>query len=63
MISFEENERRFLESTKEEYLGNNKPINLISPKVSVYVTTYQHARFINKCLDQILAQKTSFRLK
>jgi glycosyltransferase involved in cell wall biosynthesis len=60
MISFEENERRFVESTKEEYLGNNKPINLISPKVSVYVTTYQHARFINKCLDQILAQKTSF---
>ena len=32
----------------------------ISPKVSVVVPTYQHAAFIEKCIDSILAQRTTF---
>ncbi len=45
---------------QEEYLGIEKGINLAEPLVSVSVTTYQHAHFIQQCLDGILAQTTNF---
>jgi glycosyltransferase involved in cell wall biosynthesis len=54
----EELERRFL--LQKEYLGDNKPINKITPMVSVLVTTYQHSKFIRECLDGILMQKTDY---
>src|SRR5258705_2008369 len=46
-----------------EYLGPNKPVNDVSPLVSVCVTTYQHAVFIAECLDGILAQETPFPIE
>lgn len=33
---------------------------VFSPYVSVWVLTYNHARFISQCLDGILAQRTNF---
>jgi glycosyltransferase involved in cell wall biosynthesis len=51
-------ERRFLAQT--EFLGEHKPVNETRPLVSACVVTYQHARFIGRCLDSILAQRTSF---
>ncbi len=30
------------------------------PKVSILVTTYQHGRLIEQCLQSLLAQKTNF---
>ena len=33
------------------------------PKVSVCVTTFNHEKYVRKCLDSILAQKTSFRFE
>ena len=44
----------------EEYLGLDKPVNTIEPIVSVCVITYQHADYIEKCLEGILMQKTDF---
>ena len=46
--------------TDEEYLGNDKPVNKITPVVSVSLTTYNHEAFIGQCLDGILMQKTTF---
>jgi glycosyltransferase involved in cell wall biosynthesis len=43
-----------------EYLGQDKPVNAINPKVSVCVITYNHATFIAECLDNILKQETDF---
>lgn len=43
-----------------EYLGTDKPVNHIQPKVSICITAYQHAEYIRQCLDGALAQKTSF---
>ncbi len=43
-----------------EYLGVSKPINKISPLLSVCIPTYQHAGFIAECLDSVLSQKVSF---
>jgi len=43
-----------------EYLGIGKPVNNISPLVSVCIPTYQHASFITECLDSVLSQVTSF---
>jgi glycosyltransferase involved in cell wall biosynthesis len=43
-----------------EYLGQDKPVNKISPVVSVCVITYNHAPFIRECLDSILMQETDF---
>jgi glycosyltransferase involved in cell wall biosynthesis len=51
-------DRRFL--AQAEFLGDGKPVNAIRPLVSACVVTYQHARFIEQCLDSILAQRTSF---
>jgi len=51
-------EERFL--MQQEYLGNEKPVNKITPLVSVCVATYQHAGFISQCLESILGQKTNF---
>ncbi|MFW5983238.1 MAG: glycosyltransferase family 2 protein, partial [bacterium] len=47
-----------LESTEKliQY-RHNVPDN---PLVSVCVQTYQHAKYIEQCLDGILMQKTSF---
>ena len=44
----------------EEYLGFDKPVNKTVPLVSVSVITYQHADFIEECLDGILTQQTDF---
>jgi glycosyltransferase involved in cell wall biosynthesis len=51
---------KLLLPTDEEYLGNDKPVNKITPVVSVSVTTYNHEAFIGQCLDGILMQQTSF---
>lgn len=45
---------------QKEYLGLSKPVNNTEPKVSVFVTAYQHVSYIIECLDSILAQKTNF---
>ena len=45
---------------EKEYLGTNKPVNKISPIVSVCIATYQHAGFIKDCLEGALMQKTDF---
>lgn len=42
---------------QQEYLGHNKPVNKVQPLVSVYVTAYQHARYITACLEGILTQE------
>lgn len=49
---------RFL--AQEEFLGDDKEVNRTQPLVSVCVITYQHAPFIRQCLDNILAQETTF---
>src|SRR5690606_30314404 len=54
----QELERRF--HLQDEYLGLDKPVNGISPMVSVRVATYQHAPYIANCLDSLLMQKTTF---
>jgi glycosyltransferase involved in cell wall biosynthesis len=41
-------------------MNNKTTIDLNAPLVSVCVTTYQHANFIEQCLDSILMQETSF---
>lgn len=51
------NERFLLQ---KEFLGPNKPINFITPLVSVVVTTYQHGSYITECLDSILMQEIKF---
>jgi glycosyltransferase involved in cell wall biosynthesis len=43
-----------------EYLGQNKVVNSIQPLVSVCVVTYNHAPYIEECLDSILNQQTDF---
>jgi len=45
---------------QKEYLINKESINILNPFVSVHVITYQHAKYIAKCLDGILMQKTDF---
>ncbi|MDR2410261.1 MAG: glycosyltransferase [Bacteroidales bacterium] len=51
------NERFLLQ---KEYLGTEKPVNKISPLVSVTVATYQHYNYIKECLNGILMQKVNF---
>lgn len=41
-----------------EYLGTEKPINKIEPKVSICIVTYNHEQYIAQCLDSILMQET-----
>ncbi len=57
-IILEEGKKRF--AAQKEYLGENKPVNHLTPLVSVNVATYQHAAFIARCLDGILMQETAF---
>ncbi|MEI7675362.1 MAG: glycosyltransferase [Bacteroidales bacterium] len=52
-----------LHSRQIEYLGLEKPINIINPLVSVWVITYQHRNFITDCLAGILMQKTNFPIE
>jgi glycosyltransferase involved in cell wall biosynthesis len=49
-----------IHSLQVEHLGSNKPINKITPLVSVFVTTYQHAKYVSECLESILMQKINF---
>ena len=51
-------ESRFL--LQNEYLGDEKPVNILTPLVSVTVATYQHENYIRECLEGILMQNTSF---
>ena len=44
----------------EEYLGREKEVNKIEPLVSVCTATYQHAEYIEECIEGILIQKTDF---
>lgn len=46
-----------------EYLGLDKPVNKVSPLVSVCIPTYQHASYIAQCLESILSQETSFSIE
>lgn len=57
-IADEALKERFL--LQNEYLGDNKPVNRITPLVSVTVATYQHVDYIKQCLEGILMQKTNF---
>lgn len=50
----------FLFSLQEEYLGHEKPINHITPVVSVCIPTYQHYGYIRECIEGALMQQTSF---
>ena len=43
-----------------EFLGTEKQVNKIEPKVSVCITTYRHADYIEQCLESVLAQDTEF---
>jgi glycosyltransferase involved in cell wall biosynthesis len=54
----EEIARRF--QLQEEYLGTEKPINTVTPHVSVTIVTYNHGRFIEQCIESALRQSTSF---
>ena len=45
---------------QQEYLGKKKIVNTLEPLVSVTVAIYQHAPYIQDCLNGILMQKTSF---
>lgn len=45
---------------EKEYLGNNKKVNRIVPKVSVWVITYNQEKYISECLDSILMQEVDF---
>ncbi|HKK87612.1 MAG TPA: glycosyltransferase, partial [Saprospiraceae bacterium] len=47
----------------EEYLGTIKEVNQIEPLVSVCTTTYQHADYIEDCIEGILMQKTDFPIE
>jgi len=53
--------RRFPAETEE--LGQDKPVNHVQPLVSVCIVTYQHAPFIQRCLESILMQVTSFPIE
>lgn len=44
----------------EEYLGRDKDVNYVEPLVSVCSTTYQHANYLEDCIEGILMQKTDF---
>ncbi len=43
-----------------EFLGENKPVNQMQPLVSVCITAYQHASYIEKCLEGALKQQCDF---
>ena len=48
---------------EREYLGVNKPVNLINPIVTVIVETYQHKDYIKDCIEGILMQETDFEFE
>jgi GT2 family glycosyltransferase/glycosyltransferase involved in cell wall biosynthesis/Flp pilus assembly protein TadD len=50
-------------SHQKEYLEQEKQVNTKKPLVSVYVTAYQHEKYISKCLDSILSQRTNFPIE
>jgi glycosyltransferase involved in cell wall biosynthesis len=52
--------RKMLFDFRKEYLGNEKPVNKITPLVSVCIPTYQHKNYIEQCLTGALMQKTNF---
>lgn len=54
-------EDRFL--LQEEYLGTNKLVNKINPKLSVFTITYQQALYIRECIESVLMQKTNFPIE
>ena len=43
-----------------EYLGTDKPVNRTKPLVSVCITAYQHAKYIEQCLSGAIAQNADF---
>jgi len=43
-----------------KYTATNMPVKRIRPLISVCVTTYNHAKYINVCLDSILKQDADF---
>jgi glycosyltransferase involved in cell wall biosynthesis len=52
-----------IQKQQQEYLSIEKGINKIQPQVSIFITAYQHVRYIAECLESILMQKISFPLE
>jgi len=46
--------------SQDEHLGMTKKVNHFEPYVSVWVITYQHAKYIRDCIESILMQKANF---
>jgi glycosyltransferase involved in cell wall biosynthesis len=46
--------------TSMEYLGSSQIINQIKPLVSVCIPTFQHAKYIEQCIESVLSQETDF---
>jgi Glycosyltransferases involved in cell wall biogenesis len=51
---------KMLFNKRKEYLGEDKPVNKITPIVSVCIPTYQHKNYIEECLKGALMQETTF---
>ncbi len=45
---------------QQEYGGTEKPVNTITPLVSVMIATYMQEAYIKQCLEGVLMQQTDF---
>jgi glycosyltransferase involved in cell wall biosynthesis len=58
-LDFDEFKEKYQQVPVEEY--PNRVVEAVpDPVVSIHVSTYQHADFIEKCLDGVLIQETDF---
>lgn len=55
--------KRFEAEISREYLGLEKPVNKITPLVSVSVITYNQKNYIRQCLEGILMQQVNFPME
>lgn len=57
------NKREYLDNvykSQEEYLGTDKAVNKIIPRVSVSIITYQQCAYIGKAIESVLNQNVNF---